>query len=212
MHGTLLGDAITVEPSTSYYDYRPAPGIPRDTVVFHYAPESHLQLRDFMPRPESQHPEHTPEIEIIPDSPRSPDVSSLQALHPLVTERVTDESASHEDHSEDHANQGDVKPPRTSAQSKKRTIEEVKPEVSDNDNSDVGELSLEDQLAYARIKAQLTNVRKTKIKRIKSEHDVKPVLSGDAQLANVRRTKITRIKSEHDVKPVLSGDVIVLSD
>jgi len=66
-----------------------------------------------------------------------------------------DESAGHKAHSEDHANQGDVKPPHTSEQSKKRTIQEVKPEVSDNDSSDVGELSPEDQLAYARIKVRL---------------------------------------------------------
>ena len=32
------------------------------------------------------------------------------------------------------------------------------------------------------------------------------------QLANVRKTKMKKIKSEHNVKPVLSGDVIVLSD
>jgi len=38
-------------------------------------------------------------------------------------------------------------------------------------------------------------------------------LSLKAQLANVRKTKMKkRVKSEHDVKPVLSGDVIVLSD
>ena len=33
-----------------------------------------------------------------------------------------------------------------------------------------------------------------------------------AQLAKVRKTKVKKIKSEHDIKPVLSGDVIVLSD
>ena len=111
--------------------------------------KGYLQLHDYMPHPESQHPERTPEI--VPDSPRSPDAS----LSPLVTGRVTDESAGHEAHREDHEDQGDVKPAHTSTQSKKRTIQEVKPEVSDNDNSDVGELSLEDQLAYARIKVRL---------------------------------------------------------
>jgi len=183
-HGTRLGDAIAREPGAIYFEIHEAPGAPRDTVVFHYAPEGYLQLHDLMPHPESQYPGRTPEI--VPDSPRSLGASSLQALRPLVTERVTDEFAGHEAHSEDHANQGDVKPPHTSTQSKKRAIEEVKPEVSDNGDSDVGELSPEDQLAYTRIKAQLANVRKTKMKK--------------------------RIKSAHDVKPVLSGDVIVLSD
>ena len=141
-----------------------------EAVIFHYAPEGefctlctslapliphdpkgYLQNYDLMPHPESQHPERTPII--VPDSPRSPDASSLRALSPLVTGRVTDESAGHEAHSEEHANQGDVKPPHTT-QSKKRKIE-VKPEVSDNDNSDVGELSLEDQEVYARIKVRL---------------------------------------------------------
>lgn len=97
----------------------------------------------------------------------------------------------------------DVKPPCTPTHLKKRTILEVKIEVSDT--SDVGELSPEDQLAYARIKVRFRLC-------IRSSN-ILTYLFVKAQLANVRAARAKkRVKVEHDVKPEQSGEVIVLSD
>jgi hypothetical protein len=72
-------------------------------------------------------------------------VSTLQASDSAVPGKVKHEPTNPKA-------QNDIKPLCASINAKKRTIHEVKTEVSDN--SDIDELSLEDQLSYARIKVR----------------------------------------------------------
>lgn len=79
--------------------------------------------------------------------------ASPHASSSVVTARARREPTGFKVQSRDLSSQDDRKPPHTAIHPTKRTIQDVG--IDKSDNSDVDELSLEDQLAYARIRVSV---------------------------------------------------------